>query len=216
MDTIRRLHLVTIAAICGLSVVLQLYLSLTGRNLDHSLAYRAADVLSYFTVTTNILVAAVALAALARPQSFLARPSVMTATAIYIFVVGVTYAVLLKGLVKLTGLHVVADVGLHEATPVLFVLYWLLFTPKAELKWRQPVGWLIYPLAYIAYTLARGAMIRRYPYPFADVAALGYPKALANAVLFVAAFLLLGLITVAWGRLDGRMVLFRFDRRRAT
>src|SRR6185437_716815 len=94
-----------------------------------------------------------------------------------------------------------ANLGLHQVLPALAILLWLAFTPKRGLSWREPLAWLIYPALYIAWTLARGAVIHRYPYFFADVGKLGYPRALLNGAAFLFAFWLLGLGAVGLGRL---------------
>ena len=201
---LQRHWLAVVATVAWASVALQFYSSLSRDFAFVSLLARIIDVLSYFTITTNILVAVVATmgaqkASNGRP---LASPGVMAATAVYIFVVGVTYAVLLKGSAKLVSWPAVwADFGLHEVTPVIYVAYWLLFAPKARLTWNQPAAWLIYPAIYIVYTIFRGTLIHRYPYFFANVEALGWPRAIVNAVLFLTVFWLLGLGTVALGRI---------------
>jgi hypothetical protein len=41
----------------------------------------------------------------------------------------------------------------------------------------------IWPVAWIAYTLVHGAFTGWYPYPFLDVADIGYLKSLLNVVL---------------------------------
>ena len=48
-------------------------------------------------------------------------------------------------------------------------LWWLLFAPRARLKWNAPWLWVAYPIAYFVYVLARGQLDGRYPYPFIDV-----------------------------------------------
>jgi len=117
------------------------------------------NTLSYFTVLTNLLVAIVVSTSALRGHSdtFLTRPSTMSATALYILVVGLIYSLVLKALWEPTGLQRAADVALHDVMPVLYVLYWLLFVPKGTLRWSQPIYWLIYPLVYFAYSLLRGA-----------------------------------------------------------
>ena len=60
--------------------------------------------------------------------------------------------------------------------------------------------WLLYPLIYLGFILSRGALTRRYPYPFIDAGKLGYPLVLANATALVIAFLVLGLLVLAIGR----------------
>jgi hypothetical protein len=164
------------------------------------------NTLSYFTVLTNLLVALVTTATFMRGVNagFLTRPGTMTATAVYILVVGLIYALLLRSLWEPTGLQRVADEALHVATPVLYVLYWLVFVPKGSLRWSEPLYWLIYPIAYFVYFVARGALTGIYVYPFGDIGALGLSRVLVNAVLFLVGFLALGLIFVAIDRLLSR------------
>jgi hypothetical protein len=199
MDKARKLLLWITAAVGVGSVALQLWLNLTRYNPGHSLAWRVVDFASYFTNTTAAFGTAVVIAGLARPAAFLARPGVMAATVVYLVVVAVTYQWLLRG--DPHGLAFIANVGVHQLLPALVIMLWLLFTPKAELGWRQPLGWLIYPALYMAWTLARGAVIHRYPYFFADADKLGYPRTLLNGAGFLTAFWLLGLGAVALGRL---------------
>ena len=199
MDTARKALLLLIAATGAGSVGLQAYLNLTRHNLDHSLAWRAVDFLSFFTNTTAILATLAATACLARPASRLAQPGVAAASAVYMLVVAVTYEWLLRG--DPHGLAFLANLGLHQLLPALTILLWLAFTPKRGLNWRQPLAWLAYPAAYIAWTLLRGVAIHHYPYFFADVSKLGYPRTLLNGAAFLFAFWLLGLGAVAVGRL---------------
>lgn len=199
MDKARRLLLWLTAGVGTGSVALQAYLNLTRENLDRSLAFRVVDFLSYFTNTTAIFATAMAIACLARPASRLARPGMTAAAAVYALVVAVTYEWLLRG--DPHGLAYVANLGVHQLLPALVLLLWLGFTARAPLDWRQPLGWLIYPAAYIAWTLARGAAIHRYPYFFANADKLGYPRALANGAAFMLVFYGLGLGAVAVVRL---------------
>ena len=200
MDRAHRILLWTIAVIGAASCSLQLYLAMIG-HLDQTPLWRVVDFLGYFTNTTAILATAVAILALARPASSLAQPGAMTATAVYILVVAVTYEWLLRG--ETHGLRFIANTGVHQVLPALVILLWLV-TPKAGLRWRQPLAWLIYPAIYIAWILAHGAVVHTYPYFFADVNKLGYPRALLNGAAFLLVFYLLGLGAVALGRVGAR------------
>jgi len=166
------------------------------------------NALSYFTVLTNLLVAIVATAAASRRGSgtFFGRPSTMSATTVYIFVVWLVYSLLLRALWEPTGLQRVADVALHGVIPLLYIPFWCFYVPKGTLKWDLPPRWLIYPAAYAVYSLLYGALTGRYLYPFADVGALGYPAVLVNTVVFLGGFLVLGSILVAIDRLVCRTV----------
>jgi len=199
MDKARRVLLWMIAALGVCAVAAQFYLNMT-RHPEHTALWRAIDFASYFTNTTGILVTAVAILALFRPASKLAHPGAIAASAVYIFVVSVTYELLLRG--EAHGLYFFTNTSLHEVMPVLFVVLWLVFTPKHGLRWSEPLAWLIDPAAYIAWILVRGAVIHHYPYFFADVGKLGYPRALLNGAGFLAVFYILGLGAVALGKVQ--------------
>ena len=92
------------------------------------------------------------------------------------------------------------DELLHLVIPVLFILYWLLYAPKKDLAWKQLPSWLIYPAAYMLYTIVHGAITNYYPYPFVDVAVLGYPVAMRNAAGVVLLFLAASAGVIALGR----------------
>jgi hypothetical protein len=159
---------------------------------------------SFFTILTNLLVALVLTALVFRPETvwgqWLCSPSVLAGTAVYIAIVGITYQLLLRQLWNPQGAQWVADVLLHSIMPLGYVLYWLLFAPRAGLSWKHAVGWLVYPGVYLVYILARGAMSGLYPYPFVDVNQLGYGGVLVRAVMFLLLFLGMGLLVVAVAR----------------
>lgn len=164
---------------------------------------------SYFTILTNLLAATALLAPVAAPHSsvgrFLARCSVRTAIAGYIIIVGVVYYLLLRNLSHAHGWTLAFERALHYVTPPLYVLDWLLFVPKGEAKWSTGVVSLGLPAAYVVWTLTHGAITGWYPYPFVDVADLGYPQTLLNIAGLVLAFLALELALVAVDRLLRRL-----------
>ena len=117
-----------------------------------------------------------------------------------IILVGVVYALLLKGTVQLTGSAILADFLLHVIVPVAAAAYWLAFSPKFGLRWRDPLLWSLYPLAYFAYALVRGSIDGRYPYPFMNLDQLGLARTLLNALGIAIGFVLTGWLMVAIGR----------------
>jgi hypothetical protein len=158
--------------------------------------------LSFFTILTNLL-AAVCLTALAFAPVVSDRLARFAcAVAVYITVVGITYSLLLRHIWAPVGRQKVADVLLHDAMPLLFVLFWLVLIPKGKVRWTSPLLWLVYPLAYLVVTLVRGAFGAAYPYPFVDVGALGYGRVMLNSLGLTMGFLILGLIFVC---VDKRM-----------
>ncbi|MFI7401777.1 Pr6Pr family membrane protein [Streptomyces sp. NPDC049541] len=171
-------------------------------------------VLSYFAIQSNILLALVF--TLTARRAWTARrplPSALTgATLLYIIITGLVYHLLLKGAsppfsmtggsTPPAGLQWISNQILHTAVPVAALLDWLLLTAPARLHLRQAPSWLLYPLAYLAFSLGRGELIipgtpGRYLYPFLDVGLHGYKSVLGNALLLGLAFYGLALLMVA-------------------
>jgi hypothetical protein len=157
------------------------------------------DYFSFFTIETNLLVALALTIFCARPQAeqFFTRPSVTSALVVYIIVVGVVYAVLLRNLWHPHGLQLLADMVLHDAIPFLYPIYWLAFLPKGSLRWSDPAWWLVYPVLYFLYSMLRGAAYGIYLYPFFDAAQLGFARVSMNAFALLAFFFGLGVILTA-------------------
>jgi hypothetical protein len=97
--------------------------------------------------------------------------------------------------------HCRAGTSLDDLSPILFVLYWLLFVPKGNLRWLHPFLWLAYPLVYVVYASLRATVTNRYPYPFLDIEALGHARVFHNMVFLAGGFLLVGLVIVSLDRL---------------
>jgi hypothetical protein len=186
--------LIALVAWAGLAIQLRASIDLTG-----SAGAALWAMLLYFTVLTNLLVATTfSAAALSRRIS----PFAVGGVTLAILLVGVVFALLLNGLVELSGGALLADFLLHWVTPVLVPLWWFAFAPKGGLARRDPFVWMLYPLAYFAYALARAELDGRYPYPFMDANRLGWLQTGLNAVEVAAGFLLAGLLLV-W--LDRRL-----------
>ena len=209
-NTARTILLWAMAVVGAASCALRFTLNMTGHP-EHTPLWRLVEYLSYFTNTTALLATVAAILALVRPASKLAQPGAVTATAIYSAVVAVTYEWLLKS--ETHGLEFVSNLGLHQILPALAVLLWLA-TPKAGLTWRDPLAWLVYPAAYMLWILGRGAVMHRYPYFFADVDKLGYPRTLLNGAAFLLVFYLLGLGAAAIS--NTKMFSFRFRPKTAS
>ena len=154
--------------------------------------------LRFFTVVTNLAVAVVMtrVALGGSVSAFL-----LGGVTIAIILVGVVYMTLLRGLLELSGGALLADMLLHKASPVAMTIWWLLFAPRARLKYNAPVWWALYPLAYFAYAIARGLNGDKYPYPFMDVGKLGWTQTVINAGGIAMAFIVAGFLLV-W--FDGR------------
>ena len=161
--------------------------------------HAVAGFLSFFTNLTNLLVAAaMTLWAWGRGEPrMLTRPQGATALAVYVSIVSVVYAGILRDLWEPTGLQLLVEVLMHYLLPPACITYWLAFVPKGHLRWGHAFAWLLYPVAYGAYVAVRGAATGYYPYPFLDVAALGYLRVLHNLVPLIMLFLIVGFSFIA-------------------
>jgi hypothetical protein len=120
-----------VAALAWLALLLQAALN-TGS---------LANLLSYFTILSNLLVALSLSAASGWPTTSLgracARPTTQTAVALYILVVGVVYNAVLRGLLEPRGWARLADELLHVVVPAAYGLYWYWVVPRGSLAWRN-------------------------------------------------------------------------------
>lgn len=164
-----------------------------------SAAWAVWIMLRFFTILTNVI-AAVVFTGIALGQPAFRSQGLLGLMTLSILFVGAVYVLLLRGLVELSGGAATANLILHYIVPSLAPLFWLLFAPKGALKWRDPVLWAIYPLAYFAYALARGASDGKYPYPFMDIPKVGWASALTTVAIILVAYLLVGTAFVWLGR----------------
>jgi hypothetical protein len=188
---------VVIGAVLGwFALGLQLYLMLI--TTPSAWVATIITFFSFFTILTNILVALVFTPG---PWAqFFRRPSVQAAVLVNITVVGAVYWLLLKHLWNPQGWQWVADTLLHTWQPLVYILYWVLFAPKAGLRWKDAAIWLAYPGVYLIYILGRGALTGVYPYPFVEVSQLGYARVAVNSGMLLVVFLGLGLLVVGLSR----------------
>ena len=182
----------------GLAVQLDASIELTG-----SLGPALWAMLRFFTVLGNLL-CAVVFTAIALGQSWAVRPKVISGVAMTMLLIGVVYGVLLQGLLDLSAGRQLASTLLHKVTTVLAPLWWLIFAVKGRLSFRDPLLWALFPLAYFAYGLTRGAIDGVYPYPFMNVATIGWERTAVNGAVMATAFVLAGVALVALDRWLGQ------------
>jgi hypothetical protein len=203
--TISRLFILLTALTAWVALGLQQYLLIDNTPANGMTPLQAVGrFLLFFTVLSNLLVAISLICVLLFPESkagrLFAQPSASAAIAVYIFIVGLVYNLVLRSAWHPAGLQKLTDELLHVAVPLLYIIYWILFAVKRKLPWKQAISWLAFPAAYLVYAMARGAAGDIYPYPFIDLNTLGYGQVLLNIVLMLVAFLGVGLLAIAIGR----------------
>lgn len=199
-----------VAGLAGLAgLLLQAYLTArlcAARGMDAGAT--VSKFFSYFTILTNSLIvincAICVLAPRSRMAASIIRPDVHSGQLLFITIVGSVYITILARLWNPQGLQWWADFLLHYITPGMNLVFWFLFVPKLRMPWTVALRWMIYPLAYFLWVLIRGAITRDYPYPFLDVAKIGYATALTNAGFLTLLFLFGGFAIIGLSRLLAR------------
>lgn len=149
--------------------------------------FAADDFFSYFTVESNTLaVISLLLSAFAmatghrssRLDFYRGAVTLFMTTTIIIFIV------LLSGYSsdELTAAPWDNTV-LHYIMPIAIILDWLIASRVQPIAIRQSLIWLIFPLAYLVYSLIRGPIADWYPYPFMNPDEHGYGGVAVTSVV---------------------------------
>ncbi|WP_256750890.1 Pr6Pr family membrane protein [Mesorhizobium sp. Mes31] len=176
-----------------------------GRSLLGSIVF----LFSFFTILTNIG-AVLVHTSLLSPTGYawlpaFAGPRMRAGVAVSIALVFIVYATVLAQLWQPQGLFLLCDVLLHYVTPVLFVLWWLTSGADGRTRWSDISWWMLYPVAYLVYALARAPLAGEVPYPFLDVAKNGPASVAISALAITGLFLVLCIIAVLADRSVSRL-----------
>ncbi|TPJ10889.1 hypothetical protein FJW04_25525 [Mesorhizobium sp. B2-7-3] len=164
---------------------------------------------SFFTILTNI--GAVLVHASLLSSGFyawlpaFAGPRMRAGVAASITLVFIVYATVLARLWQPQGLFLLCDILLHYVTPVLFVLWWLISGADGRTRWSDISWWVLYPIAYLAYALARAPLAGEVPYPFLDVARNGVESVAVAALAITTLFLVICVVAVFVDHAIGRL-----------
>ncbi len=136
------------------------------RGLQHR-GFSATDYFSYFTELSNLFAAVIFLHGAIRPRGPRSQTLELLrgAAVVYMLTTGIVYAVLLSGQdVTYPWVNTIV----HRIMPLAVALDWAIDPPRMRLPLRQTIVWMSFPLAYVVYTLTRGAIVNWYPYFFVN------------------------------------------------
>lgn len=201
----RKFYLAFLVLISWFALILQFRITLNNAPASGFPASMVVtNYFSYFTILSNILVALattfMVVAPVSIPGRFFGRSPVQAAIAVYIFIVGLVYNLVLRKIWSPEGWQLVADNLLHVAVPLGYTLYALIYIPPKSLRPKLILPWLVFPALYLAYSLIRGNLADWYPYPFLDAGKLGYGKVAVNAFFVLLSFLITGFCLIGWNR----------------
>lgn len=167
----------------------------------------AVNFFSFFTNLSNLFAAAIFIllvAGIPRPAG--SRAMVRGAAIFNLIIVGLVFAVLLRNVES--DIIPWVNTLLHYVMPVYAVLDWCLDPPTTPLAYNRVIRtWLVFPMAFIAYTMIRGAIVHWYPYPFLNADTLGY-----RAVTLYCAVILIAGLAVAYVQMSAGNMLMRRRR----
>lgn len=158
-----------------------------------------ANFFSFFTVESNILAVVVLVGGAVLTSCPRGWAYFRGAVTLYLAITGIVYALLLSDVdVQLSARWM--NSTLHEVLPLFLVVDWILFPPWPRASYRKALGWLAFPLAFVAYSLIRGPIVDWYPYPFLDPRQHGYLHVLWTSVLIGLGMAVLALVVMWVGR----------------
>ncbi|MGI9092285.1 MAG: Pr6Pr family membrane protein [Mycobacteriales bacterium] len=173
----------------------------------------AVGYFSYYTIDSNLIVIVLAAMFAIAPQRDSAGWRLASLIGLLsIAITGIVYTSVLQGLVELGGVGRVTNIVFHYLIPIVSVLGWLVLGSRG--RWRPSTLGLavLFPLAWLAYTLIRGAVVHTYPYPFVDVDQHGYAIVARNCVAITVLFVIVGGVILL---IDARAPSLRARRHRA-
>jgi len=159
--------------------------------------FRPTNFFSFFTIQSNVFCAIILL--IAGSYALRKRPSdelalLRGASTLYMLITGIVYAALLSGSEAALQTTIPwVNLVVHYVIPLWMLFDWLIDTPALWLNYSAILArWLVYPLGYVFYSLARGAVVGWYPYPFLNARLHGYPFVCAMIVAIAVFSLALG------------------------
>ena len=165
-----------IAALLRLALALVVLASIAYQIIDRlrNNVFAPGEYFAYFTIQ-SMLMCVVVLAvgghlAWRTPRDTRLFTVVRVSVLSYAVIACVVYNVLLRDLPSTPGYvwPVWPNEVLHVWAPILLVLDWILVSGRPALRLRAALWALLYPLAWLAFTMVRGAVTGWWPYPFLD------------------------------------------------
>ncbi|MCM3781270.1 Pr6Pr family membrane protein [Microbacterium hydrocarbonoxydans] len=174
------------------------------------LGYSVPNFFLYFTNLSNIILSAVFIIAALRSTrqgkpATTADTAIRGASVVYIAFVGLVFNTLLRD-ADLSGLIPWVNIVLHIVLPLAGILDWILWPPQNRIPRRAILWWMIFPAAYAAFSIVRGALTGFYPYPFFNPDAIGgYGAVALYCGGMIAAFIALAIAVRSLGNWRNRI-----------
>lgn len=146
---------------------------------------------SFFTIESNLIAAVVFLttgvaalrSAKRHPFALLRGLATLSMT-----MTGIIYFLLLRGLEASLQTPIPwVNAVLHYVMPLAVLTDWFIDPPDRRVRFGESLRWVLFPAAYVVYSLLRGAVVDWYPYPFLNPNDQSYGRVVVTcAVMLVA------------------------------
>ncbi len=199
-------NVLVISLLSFLVLIAQFFLMIQNRVV--SIPETTLRFFSFFTILSTILVAFSFAFYFFEPKktfSFFTKSNSQTAIAVYIFIVGFVYNIILRFLWKPEGLQQIVDEFLHLIIPIIYLIFWYFKVEKEYIAWNSLLKWMIFPTVYLIFILFLGSLTNYYPYPFIDVLVLGKITVFKNAFFLILFFGLVSVIFISISKLQLRV-----------
>lgn len=156
---------------------------------------------SYFTTLSNLIGSVVFIVGAVRliggHETTDSDVAIRGASVVYLVFVGIVFNTLLLD-ADLGDLQPWVNVVHHMLMPLAVLVDWLVWPPRSRIPLRTVFLWMIFPAAYVVYSLVRGGIVGFYAYPFFNPGAVGgYGGVAAYCGAMLVAFIALALL-VRW------------------
>jgi hypothetical protein len=159
-------------ALLGFSAIVTEIATLSERD-----RFIPSNFVSYFTVEANlfaVIVLVLSALALASNRQSGSVALLRGSSTLNMIVVGIVFSLLLADIdAELTAVPW-DNAVLHYIMPVYVALDWFIDLPKVRITFKRALVWMVFPIAYVAYSLIRGRFVGWYPYPFLNPVERGY------------------------------------------
>ena len=189
--------------IAGLTLAVALVSQIVEKVVNNDMV--PGEYFSYFTIQGAMITIVVLLVggvmAWRAPADTVLYTTMRLSVLAYSVVTAGVYNLLLRGIPD-EGYVVAPWPGeiMHVWIPLFVLLDWL-FTPgRPRLRWTALRIVIIYPLAWLAFTLVRGAITAWFPYPFLEFST-GFVSVAIYVVAIAAFILAIGSLGIAYSRL---------------
>ncbi len=137
--------------------------------------FSVVNYFSFFTILSTLFTSIILLLTTFKKDA----PLLRGAATLFMLITGIIYFLLLRNEpIEIAWVNAV----FHYILPVMLLIDWLLNPPANKIPFSKAFLWLLFPALFFLYSLTRGIFINWYPYPFMDVAEIGYAQTFINAV----------------------------------